>query len=102
VPGRWRPIGEHRKGLVAWATTAPANPNLLVPYVVRRLEALPVTDDGLLAAKWAPPRKQLQRDLGHPDVRLVFCLWQCDKENHGRREGPPQTGPSCGWPSPSW
>jgi hypothetical protein len=76
---------------VAWATTAPANPDLLVPFVVRLFEPLSVTDDRSLATKWATPREQLQRDLGHPDVGFVFCLWQCDKENHCRREGPPQT-----------
>jgi len=29
-----------------------------------------------------------------PRVDLVFRLWQCDKENHGWREGPPQTRPA--------
>jgi hypothetical protein len=27
--------------------------------------------------------------MGSP--RVVFRLWQCDKENHGWREGPPVT-----------
>ena len=26
-----------------------------------------------------------------PRVELVFGLWQCDKKNHGWREGPPLT-----------
>ena len=26
-----------------------------------------------------------------PRIGLVFWLWQCDKENHGWREGPPLT-----------
>jgi hypothetical protein len=26
-----------------------------------------------------------------PRIGLVFGLWQCDKENHGWREGPPLT-----------
>jgi hypothetical protein len=30
--------------------------------------------------------------MGLPRVDVVFRLWQCDKENHGRREGRP--GPS--------
>jgi|NGEPerStandDraft_6_1074524.scaffolds.fasta_scaffold286041_1 hypothetical protein len=29
--------------------------------------------------------------MGSPRVDIVFRLWQCDKENHGWREGPPQT-----------
>jgi hypothetical protein len=28
-----------------------------------------------------------------PRVDVVFGLWQCDKENHGWREGPPLTVP---------
>ena len=37
--------------------------------------------------------------MGSPRVDLVFRLWQCDKENHGWREGPPQTvlPSSIGW-----
>ena len=66
MPGRRRPVGQHRKGLVAWTTAAPANPNLLVPLVVRMFEALSVTDDGQLAANRAQPGEQCQRDLGHP------------------------------------
>ena len=66
VPGRRRPVGQHRKGLVAGATTAPPNPDLLVPFVVRIFEALSVTDDGPLAANRAQPGEQFQRDLGHP------------------------------------
>src|ERR1022692_3011790 len=30
---------------------------------------------------------------GSPRVDVVFCFWQCDKENHGWREGPPLTVP---------
>ena len=29
--------------------------------------------------------------MGSPRVNVVFHLWQCDKENHGWREGPPLT-----------
>jgi hypothetical protein len=29
--------------------------------------------------------------MGSPRVDVVFSLWQCDKENHGWREGPPVT-----------
>jgi len=27
-------------------------------------------------------------------VDVVFRFWQCDKENHGWREGPPLTAPA--------
>ena len=31
--------------------------------------------------------------MGSPRVDVVFRLWQCDKKNHGWREGPPLTKP---------
>jgi hypothetical protein len=31
--------------------------------------------------------------MGLPRLDLVFRRWQCDKENHGWREGPPLTVP---------
>jgi len=76
---------------VAWTTAAPANPEPLVPLVVRMFEALSVTNDGPLAAKRTEPREQFQWDLGHPGVGLVFWLWQCDEKKHRWREGQPQT-----------
>jgi hypothetical protein len=27
--------------------------------------------------------------MGSPRLDVVFCFWQCDKKNHGWREGPP-------------
>ena len=32
--------------------------------------------------------------MGSPRVDVVFRLWQCDKENHGWREGPPRPVPT--------
>jgi hypothetical protein len=29
--------------------------------------------------------------MGSPRLDVVFRLWQCDKKNHGWREGPPVT-----------
>jgi len=29
--------------------------------------------------------------MGSPRIDLVFRFWQCDKKNHGWREGPPVT-----------
>ena len=71
---------------MAWTTPATANPDLLVPLVVRLFEPQSVTDDRTLVTKWAQPRQQFQRDLGHTGVSLVFRFWQCDKQNHGWRE----------------
>ena len=44
--------------------------------------------------------------MGLPRDDVVFRLWQCDKENHGWREGPPLTVPRQSFdllagPSPS-
>jgi hypothetical protein len=40
--------------------------------------------------------------MGLPRDDVVFRLWQCDKENHGWREGPPLTVPAkVSGPSPS-
>ena len=39
--------------------------------------------------------------MGLPRLDVVFRLWQCDKQNHGWREGPPLTVPcqdSICWP----
>jgi hypothetical protein len=39
--------------------------------------------------------------MGSPRVDVVFRSWQCDKENHGWREGPPRPFPakvSICWP----
>jgi hypothetical protein len=46
--------------------TVPPNPDLLVTFVVRMFEALPVADDGPPAANRAAPREHPQRDIGHP------------------------------------
>jgi hypothetical protein len=48
-----------------------------------------MADDGQALTNRAPPREKMQRD--HLRVEVVFCFWQCDKENHGWREGPPLT-----------
>ena len=29
--------------------------------------------------------------MGSPRFDVVFSFWQCDKKNHGWREGPPVT-----------
>ncbi len=44
--------------------------------------------------------------MGLPRNDVVFRFWQCDKENHGWREGPPMTLPCQSFdllagPSPS-
>ena len=48
-----------------------------------------MADDRVVPANRTSPRQEAQWD--HPGVDVVFRLWQCDKENHGWREGPPVT-----------
>jgi hypothetical protein len=74
--------------------------------VVRLLASLPVADNGSVATDGAPPRQQAQRDRRRAGTGLAFSLWQCDKKNHGWREGLPldRTLPGYGFvgrPSPS-
>jgi hypothetical protein len=54
---------------------------------------LAMADDGLPAAPRTPSRQERQRERGQPRIDLVFRFGQCDKENHGWREGPPLTVP---------
>jgi hypothetical protein len=73
---------------------------------VRLLAPQSVADDGSVAADGAAPRQQLQRDRGRAGIGLAFRLRQCDKKNHGWREGLPliTTLPGYGFvgrPSPS-
>jgi len=70
------------------------------------LAPLPVADDSSVAADRAPSRQQLQRDRRRAGIGLAFRLRQCDKKNHGWREGLPliTTLPVYGFvgrPSPS-
>ena len=67
----WRPVGQHRKRLLTGTTDASANPDLLMPLVVRLFEPLSVADNRPLAAKRAQSREQFQRDLGHPGSVLL-------------------------------
>jgi hypothetical protein len=53
--------------------------------VVRLPEPPSVADDRFVSAVWTPARNEFQRNYLGADV--VFRLWQCDKENHGWREG---------------
>jgi hypothetical protein len=61
--------------------------------VVRLFASLSVTDDGSVATDRAPPRQQVQRNRCHAGIGLAFGLGQCDKKNHGWREGLPLNAP---------
>jgi hypothetical protein len=75
------------------------HPNAFVPFIVGLPEASAVADDRVTLASRTPSWQKVQRNI-------VFRLKQCDKENHGWREGPaaerplPKFGLLAG-PSPS-
>jgi hypothetical protein len=86
VVGRWRqPIGQNREGLPARFTDSTAHPNRIASVVVALTESASVADDRIVLADWTSPRQAVQ--WNHPRVDIVFGLWQCDKKNHGWREG---------------
>jgi hypothetical protein len=89
VAVRKRPDGQNRKRLPAGRASSAANPDPVVLCVVRLLAPQPVTDDGSVAADGAQSRQQLQRDRRRTGIGLAFGLGQCDKKNHGWREGLP-------------
>jgi len=67
-------------------TDSASYPDPVVALVVCLLAPLAMADDGIVAAKRTSPREQFQWEGG-----LVLRLWQCDKKNHGWREGRPLT-----------
>ena len=67
-------------------TDSAPHPNVFVLVIVGPAEPPSMADDRAkpdIAAAGGP--------AGSPRVDVVFCLWQCDKNNHGWREGPPLT-----------
>ena len=89
VPERSQPVWQDGEGLPARAAEAAAHPDAFVAVIVCGTEAPSVTDDRGVAGK---------RDIAaagapaeSPRLDVVFRFWQCDKENHGWREGPPLT-----------
>jgi len=88
MPRRCQPVRQDRKRLPARSTNAAPHPDAFVSVVVRLPESPSVADDSVVAAQRAKPRQQMQ---GNYRFTVVFGVWQCDKENHGWREGPPLT-----------
>jgi len=83
---RWRqPIGQDREALPARLADPAPHPDGFVLIIVALTPSPPVADDRVVTANGASPREKVQRD--HPRVGLVFRFWQCDKKNHGWREG---------------
>ena len=83
VPGRRDPIGQDREGFLAWQADSASHPHRFALTVVALAEPPSVTGDRILPADIAAAGGP----AGSPRVDVVFRLWQCDKENHGWREG---------------
>jgi hypothetical protein len=70
-------------------TDSAPHPNAFMPVIVGQAESPSMADDCGVIANRASPREEGQWD--QPRLDVVFRLWQCDKKNHGWREGPPVT-----------
>lgn len=66
VPVGRRPCGQNREGFPARPTPPAANPDPIMPLVVRLLAPPAVTDDGPVAAYRTPSWQQSQRKWDHP------------------------------------
>ena len=89
MPRRRQPIGQDREGLPARLTDSAPHPDAFVLVIVGLAEPPSVADDRVVAGK--PDIAAAGGPAGSPRIDVVFRLWQCDKENHGWREGPPLT-----------
>jgi hypothetical protein len=63
-------------------TDSAPHPDAFVSVIMGLSEAPAVADDRVTLASRTPSWQTVQRDI-------VFRVKQCDKENHGWREGPP-------------
>ena len=90
MAGRRQPIGQDGEGLAARLTDSAAHPDPVVVFVVACLRRRPWPMMVSSPQQRTSPREQLPAG-SHPGSVLSFGLWQCDKENHGWREGPPLT-----------
>jgi hypothetical protein len=73
-------------------TDSASHPNVFVVFIVGLAGTPSVTDDRVIVANRTSPRQEVQWDS--PRVDVVFRVRQCDKENHGWREGPPLVLPA--------
>jgi hypothetical protein len=89
VPGRRQLIRQDREGLAARLTDSAPHPDAGAPVIVALTKSPTVADDRVVLANGASPRQKFQGH--HPRLGIVFRIGQCDKENHGWREGPPLT-----------
>ena len=85
VGRRCEPLRQDREGFLARPTDPAPNPEAFVLVVMTLAEPAPVADDRVVLTDWTSPRQEGQWD--HPGLDVVFHLWQCDKKNHGWREG---------------
>ena len=86
---RRRPYRKNGEGLLARRAPAAPHPDPVVLVVVSLLAASSVANDRVAAAERTVPRQLRQTDPGYPGSALSSTIRQCDKENHGWREGLP-------------
>jgi hypothetical protein len=86
---RRQPVRQDGEGFPARPANPAPHPDALVSVVVGLAEPPTVASDRVVLADRAQPRQEMQRH--YPGVNVVFVVRQCDKKNHGWREGPPLT-----------
>ena len=74
------------------STDSAPHPDAFVLVIVALTESPSVADDRVVLANGTSPRQAGPAES--PRIDVVFRLWQCDKKNHGWREGPPLTVPA--------
>jgi hypothetical protein len=71
MPRRCQPVRQDRKRLSARSTNPATHPDAFVLVVMRLPEAPSMADDRVVAAQWAQPRQQLQRNYPGSMLSLV-------------------------------
>ena len=82
-------FGQDGEGLPARPANPAPHPDAFVLVIVGLAQSPAVADDRVVAGK--PGIAAAGDPTGLPRLDVVFGVWQCDKKNHGWREGPPLT-----------
>ena len=85
VPGWSQPIGQNRESLPARFTESAPHPDAFVLVIVALASAPPMANDRVVVTKL--DNAAADTPAQSPRLDVVFRVWQCDKKNHGWREG---------------
>jgi hypothetical protein len=85
VPGWSQPIGQNRESLPARFTESAPHPDAFVLVIVALASVPSMANDRNRRDKL--DNAAAGTPAASPRFDVVFCFWQCDKKNHGWREG---------------